>query len=290
MNGVLNINKPAGITSHDVVQQVRRKLNEKRVGHTGTLDPAATGVLVLCVGKATRIARYLEAGDKEYKATMRLGITTDTLDADGRVLETRSYVPPDRTRVLAALRRFTGTVLQCPPAYSAVKIRGVPSYKLARQGKAEPLAPRTVTIHSIDLDGFEDPRIDLTIACSKGVYIRTLCADIGEELGTGAHLTRLVRTRSGRFFLEDALTIDQLDSCRPDGGGILIPVEEALRDVPAVVVGAPDSRKIAHGNRISRPGDFAEKEAGLVRVHDEAGRFLALARVQEGALIPEVVF
>lgn len=152
MDGILNIHKQSGMTSHDVVQAVRRILKEKRIGHTGTLDPMATGVLVLCVGKATRIAQYLEAGEKEYHAVMRLGQTTDTLDAEGRILETRTYIPPDRAQVLKALDGFIGAIMQQPPAYSALKVAGVPSYKLARQGKAEPLKPRAVTIASIELD------------------------------------------------------------------------------------------------------------------------------------------
>jgi tRNA pseudouridine55 synthase len=196
MDGVLNIDKPPRLTSHDVVERVRRILREKRVGHTGTLDPLATGVLVLCVGKATRIARYLEAGEKEYRATMRLGVITDTLDADGRVLETRSITPPDWQKIVEVMKSFTGPIMQRPPAYSAVKVAGVPSYKLAREGKAAPLAPRAVNIYSLELTGQDGPSVSFTVGCSKGVYVRTLSADLGEALGTGAHLTALMRTRS----------------------------------------------------------------------------------------------
>jgi len=195
MDGVLNINKPTGMTSHDVVQLARRLLGEKRIGHTGTLDPLATGVLVLCIGKATRIAQYLEAGDKEYRAIMRLGVTTDTLDAEGRVLETRTYAAPDRATLLKVMQQFTGSIMQSPPAFSAVKIAGVPSYKLARQGRAKPNKPRPATIYSIDLTAFENPLVNLTVRCAKGVYIRSLCADIGDALYAGAHLTGLQRTK-----------------------------------------------------------------------------------------------
>ena len=199
MDGILNINKPSGITSHDVVERVRKILREKRIGHTGTLDPLATGVLVLCVGKATRIAQYLEAGEKEYKAIMRLGVTTDTLDAGGKVLEKKQYGPPDQRKIIEVLQGFIGPIMQRPPAYSAVKVAGVPSYKLAREGKAELLKPRPVTIFSIEMTSFEDPLVSLHVRCSKGVYIRTLCAEIGDALGMGAHLSGLERTRSGRF-------------------------------------------------------------------------------------------
>jgi tRNA pseudouridine55 synthase len=291
MEGILNIHKPSGITSHDVVQRVRRMLGERRVGHTGTLDPAATGVLVLCIGKATRIAQYLEAGEKEYQAVMRLGVTTDTFDADGQVVETRGYEPPDRSSLLQALRGFVGSVMQTPPAYSAVKVCGVPSYKLARQGKAQPLTPRQVTIRGIELVAYNDPLLTVTVTCSKGVYIRTLCSDLGKQLGMGAHLLKLVRTRSGGFLISDALTLDQLDGLCREGGAeaVIIPMERALSDVPALTVSDDDAGRITHGNGISRPVAFSE-EGVLVRVHDQPGRFLALARVLGGEIRPETVF
>ncbi|HUJ17309.1 MAG TPA: tRNA pseudouridine(55) synthase TruB [Nitrospirota bacterium] len=291
MEGILNVHKPSGITSHDVVQRVRRMLGERRVGHTGTLDPAATGVLVLCIGKATRIAQYLEAGEKEYQAVMRLGVTTDTFDADGRVVETRGYAPPDRSSLLQALKGFVGSALQTPPAYSAVKVGGVPSYKLARQGKALPLTPRQVTIRGIELVAYNDPLLTVTVTCSKGVYIRTLCSDLGKQLGMGAHLLKLVRTRSGGFLISDALTLDQLDGLCREGGAeaVIIPMERALSDVPALTVSDDDADRITHGNGISRPVAFSG-EGVLVRVHDQPGRFLALARVRGGEIRPETVF
>ena len=292
MDGVLNINKPSGMTSHDVVQAVRRITREKRVGHTGTLDPMATGVLVLCAGKATRIARYLEAGEKEYKAVMRLGVTTDTLDAEGRVLETRSYSPPDRSQLLHALKNFIGTIMQRPPAYSAIKVKGVASYKLARQGKAEPLEPRQVTIYGIDLTAYEDPLVSLTVKCSKGVYIRTLCADLGDALGPGAHLTSLVRTRSGRFGIDHAVTLQRLTDLAAAGtlGRVLIPLDEALADYPAMTVEETDAGRIVHGNRIPWHGDSMSISSGLVRIHGPEGRLLALARAVGGEIRPELVF
>jgi tRNA pseudouridine55 synthase len=292
MDGVLNINKPPGMTSHDVVRAVRRITGEKRVGHTGTLDPLATGVLVLCIGKATRIAQYLEAGEKEYKAVMRLGVTTDTLDADGRVLETRAYSPPDRSQLLEALKHFTGTIMQRPPAYSAIKVNGVASYKLARVGKAELLKPRQVTIYSIDLTAYEDPLVSLTVKCSKGVYIRTLCADLGEALGPGAHLTGLVRTRSGRFGIERTVTLDRIADSAAAGtlDKILVPLDKALADFPAVTVEGTDAGKIVHGNRIPWHGDPSGTSSGLVRIYGPGGEFLALAMAVSGEFRPEIVF
>jgi tRNA pseudouridine55 synthase len=292
MDGVVNIHKPQRMTSHDVVQKVRSILKEKRIGHTGTLDPLATGVLVLCVGRATRIAQYLEAGEKEYQAILRLGVKTDTLDAEGRVLETRSYAPPSRETVLDVLRRFTGTIMQQPPAYSAVKVAGVPSYKLAREGKAEPLKPRQVKIYNILLTAYNDPFVSFTVRCSKGVYIRTLCADIGDMLGMGAHLIGLVRTRSGRFIIEQSVTLDKLAVMADTSirGQALISTSEALADYPAVQISETESARIMHGNQVTYPGSLASGTVDLVRLHDSAGRLLALARVAAGMLKPELVF
>jgi tRNA pseudouridine55 synthase len=279
------------MTSHDVVQAARRILREKRIGHTGTLDPMATGVLVLCVGKATRIARFLEAGEKEYHAVMRLGQTTDTLDAEGRILETRTYVPPNRAQVLKALEGFTGAIMQQPPVYSALKVSGVPSYKLARQGKAEPLKPRSVTISSIELQAFEDPLLSLAVRCSKGVYIRTLCADLGEVLQAGAHLTKLVRTRSGRFTIDNAVTLGRLADLAAAGSldQALVSMDEALADIPSVAVNEPDAGRILHGNSVPWQEE-PRSVASLLRIHDPSGKLLALGRLIRGDIRPEMVF
>jgi tRNA pseudouridine55 synthase len=293
MDGVVNINKPSGVTSHDVVRMARRMLKEKRIGHTGTLDPLATGVLVLCIGKATRIAQYLEAGKKEYRAEMRLGITTDTLDADGRVLESRTYKPPDRAAILDVVHRFTGTIMQSPPAFSAVKIAGTPSYKLARQGKALPNKPRPATIHSIDLTAFEDPIVRLTVQCAKGVYIRSLCADMGDALHAGAHLTKLQRTRSGHFSIDKAVTMEALAGMIDAGKteSVVTSIDEALADFPSIALADADTGRVLHGNRVSctahAPG--INDRPGMVRVHDSLGRLLALAQYDGMTISPEVV-
>lgn len=291
MDGVLAINKPSGMTSHDVVLAVRRMLKEKRVGHTGTLDPLATGLLVLCIGKATRIARYLEAGEKEYKAAMQLGIVTDTQDSEGRILERKTYAPLGREAIAGLMGRFTGCIMQEPPAFSAIKVSGVPSYKLAREGKAKPLAPRSVTISRIDLIEYDDPFIRLNVRCSKGVYIRTLCADIGQALGTGAHLTALVRTRSGCFHLDNAVTLERLSEAAATGkaGNMLVSIDEALAELPVALLDEGGAEKIVHGNGVPWPGMKIDRQDGLVRVHGPSGRLLAVARAAGGMLKPEVV-
>jgi tRNA pseudouridine55 synthase len=292
MDGIVNINKPPGMTSHDVVLRARRILREKRIGHTGTLDPLATGVLVLCVGKATRVAQYLEAGEKEYRAVMRLGITTDTLDAEGRVLETKTYPHPDRGELVRVIQRFVGAILQSPPAFSAVKIGGTPSYRLARQGRAQPNKPRQVTIHEIELTSYEDPLVGLAVRCSKGVYIRSLCADIGDALGTGAHLAALERTRSGRFSLAGAVTLEHLQvlAAAGDVGRAVLPIDHALADFPAASLTEEESVRIAHGNRLPVSEPALHMPGGLFRLHDPSGRLLALARLDQGVFLPELVF
>lgn len=275
-----------------MVQKVRGILREKRVGHTGTLDPLATGVLVLCVGRATRIARYLEATDKEYHGTMRLGVVTDTLDADGTVLERRDYKPPQEEEIRRALKRFTGDILQRPPAYSAIKVSGVPSHRLARRGQAKPLEPRPVTVFSLELTGYDDPLIHFRVSCSKGTYVRTICADLGEELGAGGHLQNLERTRVGAFTVERSLTLEGLSGLVREAGRekALTPVDAALGDMPALTVGEREALRIIHGNAVPvlpLPGEMI----GIpLRVRDEAGRLLAIGIVQEGKLRPEVVF
>jgi tRNA pseudouridine55 synthase len=291
MDGVLNVNKPRHVTSHDVVEKARRIIKEKRIGHTGTLDPIATGVLVLCVGKATRIARYLEAGEKEYQAIMRLGVTTDTLDADGRVLLSRTYMPPDKEAIKKAMRQFIGSIMQQPPAYSALKVAGVPSYKLAREGKAKPFSPRPIFIRNIELTSYEDPFVEFTVVCSKGVYVRSLCADLGEVLGMGAHLTGLIRTRSGRFTIQQAVMLDQLANLETSAERekVLIPISEALAEFPAVSLSEKEAGRVMHGNHISCPPALI-KSSGLLRLQDPDGNILALARNVAGVLKPELVF
>jgi tRNA pseudouridine55 synthase len=292
VNGVLVINKPQHWTSHDVVNKARGLLREKKIGHTGTLDPLATGVLVLCIGKGTKIVRYLEADDKDYIAELKLGATTDTLDSAGSILETREYSPPSRDEVQRALDSFRGNILQRPPAYSAVKVSGVPSYRLARQGTILEHEERPVTISAITLLEYRDPLVRFSVTCSKGTYIRTLCAAIGAFLRAGAHLTALVRTRSGRFRIEQAIDLEQLT--RQASLGLaeqeLLSLSDALISFAAVTVDASDALRISHGNTISIPRGFAVNDAQpLIRVLDRDGRLLAIAKTSAGLIGPEVV-
>ncbi len=208
MNGILLIDKPAGITSHDVVDEVRRRLRTRRVGHGGTLDPGATGLLILLVGEATRKASSLLETDKSYRATLRLGVTTDTQDAQGRVLETQEVGPIPREQIEGICAQFRGEIEQEIPAYSAVRIDGIRSYALARAGRAIPRRTRRVQVHELKVLEVRLPEVELFVTCSKGTYIRALCADIGKALGVGGHLTRLRRTRVGSFSIEQAVRMD----------------------------------------------------------------------------------
>jgi len=211
MNGLLIINKPKGWTSHDVVAKLRGLLGVRKIGHTGTLDPDATGVLCICIGKATKLADYLSEVDKEYRAIMKLGVITDTQDATGKVLNETVSFNITREDAEEAFRKFSGKIVQIPPMYSAIKVGGVPLYRLARKGKEIPRKPREVFIRDIKLLDFSVPLIKFDVTCSKGTYIRTLCADIGNYLGVGAHMWSLDRLRSGDYTLKDALNIEDVE-------------------------------------------------------------------------------
>jgi tRNA pseudouridine55 synthase len=276
VDGVLVVDKPGGPTSHDVVDRVRRALRTRRVGHTGTLDPFATGVLPVCVGRATRLARFLSGGEKEYVATVRLGFATTTDDRTGEPLG--APVPVDTTpeALAAALDGLMGSFDQVPPAFSAKHVGGRRLYELARRGVAVPRAATPVTVHAIRLLGREADTVEIAVRCSAGTYVRALARDLGERLGTGAHLTALRRTRSGPFDLSQSVSGDDL------AGAVerMIPLARLLLHLPAVTVAAEGRRLVGHGRELG-PGDvvegFPEGPVERVRVLDESGALLALA-------------
>jgi tRNA pseudouridine55 synthase len=238
MNGVLLINKPAGCTSHDVCQRVKRKFKAVKVGHTGTLDPMATGVLPLCINRATRLVQFLMFGEKEYAGCMRLGIETDTQDIEGSVLSTRDAASVERSAIDEACAAFRGDIMQTPPMYSALKRSGVPLYRLAREGKTVEREPRRVTVYELDVLACEPPHVRFRVVCSHGTYMRTLCHDIGQKLSCGAVLSGLERLRTGGFHVRDALTLDALEllSVEDVSRNHLIGLDDALRGLPEVVV------------------------------------------------------
>ncbi|HEY4484974.1 MAG TPA: tRNA pseudouridine(55) synthase TruB [Nitrospiria bacterium] len=283
MDGFLNVNKPSGWTSHDVVAHLRSVLKIRKIGHTGTLDPAATGVLPICVGKATKLSHLLIGTDKRYRAVMRLGETTDTQDAEGKILVRRHAGSVTEEQVREALVYFTGPISQIPPMYSAVKVGGQPLYKAARDGREVSRSPRTVTLHRIELLGIEGADISLEVDCSKGTYIRTLCADIGERLGVGAHLLRLERTRSGPFRIEMAASLPELESAAREGRipEYLSAPGAVLGDFPSLTVTEEGERPVLHGAALRRRDirTFPKecKTGGPVLVYNGAGQLIALA-------------
>jgi len=276
VDGVLVVDKPGGPTSHDIVDRVRRALRTRRVGHTGTLDPFATGVLPVCVGRATRLARFLSGGEKEYVATVRLGFATTTDDRTGEPLGAPVPAEVAPAALAAALDGLVGSFDQVPPAFSAKHVGGRRLYELARRGETVPRAATPVTVHAIRLLAWEADTVEIAVRCSPGTYVRALARDLGERLGTGAHLAALRRTRSGPFDLSQAVSGDDLAGA----AGRMIPLDGLLLDLPAVTVAAEGRRLVGHGRELG-PGDvvrgFPEGPVERVRVLDESGALLALA-------------
>jgi tRNA pseudouridine55 synthase len=276
LDGVLVVDKPAGPTSHDIVAQVRRALGERRVGHTGTLDPFATGVLPLCLGKATRLARFLGGGDKEYRATVRLGFATTTDDLTGEPLSAPHGGRPTRAEVEQALAGFVGCFSQLPPAYSAKHVGGRRLYELARRGEPAVRSASPVTVHALEIVAFADDRLEILLSCSPGTYVRALARDLGEKLGVGAHLTALRRTRSGPFDLAAAVAADDLGSAERR----LVPMAALLPELPAVSVPASARPLLRNGRDLGPDGvtrGFPSQAVERVRLVAETGELLALA-------------
>ncbi len=292
-DGILNINKPRGPTSHDIVDRVRVLTGIRRVGHAGTLDPLATGVLLVCVGRATRVAEYLVAGQKVYRACVCLGTTTDTYDADGQVVA-EAPVKANRAQVEVALAQFRGPITQVPPMYSAVKHKGTPLHRLARRGvevERLPIKARQVEIFRLELTAWDPPECTLEVTCSPGTYVRALAHDLGQALDCGAHITGLARLASGDFHLEDAVTLEELtqaaaEECWPD---LLHPMDAALARFPALYLDTDAARRLCSGQTVEAQGcvdvgvEAGERRAGekdevarLGRAYGPDGTFLAL--------------
>lgn len=277
-HGVLVVDKPSGPTSHDVVDRVRRALGERRVGHTGTLDPFATGVLPVCVGKATRLARFLGGGEKSYRATVRLGFATTTDDLQGEPLGEPAAVRVTAADVARAGRAFVGEIEQLPPLYSAKRMAGRRLYDLARRGVPVERRPCRVTVHALEVLAVEGERVELELRCSSGTYVRALARDLAAALGVGGHLTALRRTRSGAFGLEQAVGWDELG---PEARARLLPLEALLPELPAVTLTEEGLRALRHGRALGRglvATGFPQDPPERLRVLDAAtGTLVALA-------------
>ena len=273
MDGVLVVDKPAGLTSHDVVAAARRAFNEQRIGHTGTLDPLATGVLPLAMGRATRLVRFLTASDKDYDATIRFGMTTDTYDVTG-VETSRSDRVPEREEVERALTSLRGEYLQMPPAYSAKKVGGRRAYAMARRDKAVELTAVPVTVSRAELLVLDNGAARIGITCSAGCYVRSFAQTLGELTGTGASLEALRRTRSGDFSLEDAVPLEQIMQDVEMAARHVIPPGRLLEGFPAVLLTDEGCRRVSHGQEVQgRPAEGVE----WVRLLDGAGHLVAMA-------------
>jgi tRNA pseudouridine55 synthase len=283
LSGVLVVDKPPGPTSHDVVDRVREALGERRAGHTGTLDPFATGVLPVCVGKATRLVRFLAGGDKVYRATVRLGFATSTDDLLGEPLGPPRDVRVDVAAVSDACRRLTGDLLQIPPVYSAKRVGGQRLYDLARQGVAVERAAAPVTVHALEVVKIKDGHVEIEVRCSPGTYVRALARDLGESLGVGGHLTALRRTRSGPFGIETAVGWDDLGEHARER---LLPLSDLLRELPEARVGARGAELLRHGRDLGQDlvvsGFPAAGPPPRVRILDETGRSLLALAVPRG--------
>jgi tRNA pseudouridine55 synthase len=314
VDGVLSVLKPPGMTSHDVVDAVRRLAGLRRVGHTGTLDPGASGVLVVCLGRATRLSEFLMDVDKEYRVELRLGVRTTTGDAYGEVLPppeppaarplgaaatrygTRDRSARDgagrRGAVDAVLRRFIGRILQVPPMVSAIHHEGERLYELARRGEVVDLQPRPIVVHRIDIltHDREWTRLLLHVVCGKGTYIRKLCADIGDALGCGGYAHFMVRTRTGTFGVEDARTLEELHALAAQGAveGALISMDDAVAHLPAVDLSDQSVSDVLHGHAVPvwKAGRTPPAEDTPVRLRSRRGALVALARVEQGRLRP----
>lgn len=280
MNGIILIDKPQGWTSHDVVGKLRGILHERRIGHSGTLDPLATGLLVVFIGRATRAVEFAEADRKEYIAGLRLGMSTDTQDITGRIISKETDIP-DEPEVRIAIERFRGELEQIPPMYSAVKIGGKKLYELARKGESIERKPRHITIFGLEITSRSDNDYILDVVCSKGTYIRTLCHDIGAALGCGGCMSSLRRTKSGVFSVDNAYTIAEIQEAadRGEEEKLLLPIDTLFAGYTKLSVDADSEKKLKNGCIIN-----TSSPDGRFRVYSEDGEFLLLGDVKDGVM------
>lgn len=311
-DGVLAVHKPAGFTSHDVVAKVRRLVKMKRIGHTGTLDPAVTGVLPLCLGRSTRVVEYLQEMPKEYEAVLRFGIATDTEDLTGEIIEQVDQVNINEQQVLQVLQQMTGTISQVPPMYSAVKVDGKRLYELAREGKTVERKSREVTIHELEMSGWQPgthPEVSLRVLCSKGTYIRTLCVDIGKALNVPSTMVQLVRTESAGIRLNQCLTFEQIEELMQQEQleQHLIPAEQAMSGLPGYEVDPSVYKNTLQGKIISiqqiKPLEelaavgadhIADQQSSehLIKLYAQDRTFIGIFRAEHhsGRVVPVKVF
>lgn len=284
INGIINVYKEAGYTSHDVVAKLRGIMKQKKIGHTGTLDPDATGVLPVCLGKGTKLCDMLTDTDKTYEAVLRLGVATDTQDISGTVLEKKD-VQVREDEVRECIAGFVGEYMQIPPMYSALKVDGKKLYELAREGKEVKREPRRIFFHEIEIINISLPLVTLKVTCSKGTYIRTLCHDIGEKLGCGGCMESLIRTKVGVFEIDDSRTLCEIEAIMKNGKleGLVRTVDSMFLQFPAISTKPEYDSRIYNGNRFENDhvADEFEKKTKSFRVYDSKGNFVGIYQYQE---------
>lgn len=279
-NLIINVNKPKGMTSQHVVTQIKHIFSAKKAGHAGTLDPIATGVVLVCINEATKITRFLTNADKEYTARMKLGERTDTLDSEGRIIEKAGEFSLKIDAIWAVLKQFKGTTKQTPPMYSAIKVSGTPLYKLARKGMEIERPQKEINIYELDMLGFTAPFLEIRVVCSKGTYIRALCDNIGTALGVGAHVVELKRTRIGDFLIQDSANLSEL----PDKEKSFYSIDAALKGLGEFVLSSDDFSKAANGVPIT-PCNISGFPAGsFLRLRNPEGKLFAIGRVTDRAI------
>ncbi len=286
VSGLLNIDKPKGLTSHDVVAKVRWLSNQRKVGHTGTLDPLATGVLLVCLGQATRLIEYSVTVQKQYRAVIRFGITTDTLDAEGKTITRTDVSHLTAETIKKKLPLFLGEIEQTPPIFSAIKKDGQPLYKRARAGETVEVTPRTVTIYDLTWVVWRPPDLTLDITCSSGTYIRALAHDLGQAVQTGAYLADLSRTANGPWLLEHTVSLDTLEQdVQADRANLqkyLHPLDSIITHLPKIVLGSTDTEYIKYGRRIQLDINPPAPTSDVIRAYAVTGEFLAILKSVDG--------
>jgi tRNA pseudouridine55 synthase len=287
MDAVINLDKPPGMTSFGAVARVRRLTGTRRVGHTGTLDPTATGVLPLCLGRATRFSRYMVATTKTYRAFVTLGVSTTSYDSEGDVVARGDAGGVTREAVEAALENFRGSILQIPPMHSALKYGGQPLYRLARRGITVPREPRRIVVHRLELTGWQPPLVTLEIDCDKGFYVRSLADDLGQVLGCGAFLSGLTRLRVGHLHLADACSLEALEAAAAVDNfeDLVLPVSTLVEQLAPLVLDDARAINLARGKRVALNAGEADPAASPYRILSSAGEFIGVARLEEENLI-----
>lgn len=286
MNVVINLNKSSGITSRQAVSKVKQMLSARKAGHAGTLDPMATGVLLICLNEATKITRFFISMDKQYHARMKLGERTDTYDTEGKVIDKIDISTVKKKDIIKTVKMFVGQIKQKPPMHSAVKVKGAILYTLARKGIEIERPERTVEIFNITVTDISLPYVDIAVSCSKGTYVRTLCDDIGLRLGTGAHITALERTRIGHFNLKNAASLDDIRS----GKAHCSSIDAALPFLNEVCLNREDSEKARNGEQLAYYTDQEFRTDEFLKLKDPDGKVFGIGRMHSGCLKPERIF